>query len=39
MDVVYWLQGLAFEWDAQKAQLNIAQHSVRNPGLKPILFE
>jgi uncharacterized DUF497 family protein len=39
MDVVYWLQGLAFEWDAQKAQLNIAQHSVTFEEAAEVFFD
>jgi uncharacterized DUF497 family protein len=39
MDVIYWLQGLAFEWDAQKAHLNIAQHSVTFEEAAEVFFD
>ena len=28
MDIIYQLQGVAFEWDANKAQSNIEKHGV-----------
>ncbi len=28
MNVVYRLQGIEFEWDSQKAQINIEKHGV-----------
>lgn len=28
MDVTYWLQGISFEWDEQKAQANLEKHGV-----------
>ncbi len=29
MDILYHLQGLEFEWDAQKARLNLQKHGIR----------
>lgn len=28
MDVVYWLQGVEFEWDENKAALNLKNHKI-----------
>jgi len=39
MDVVYRLQGVEFEWDDQKAQLNITNHGVTFEEAAEVFFD
>jgi uncharacterized DUF497 family protein len=39
MDVVYRLQGVAFEWDAQKAQRNLEKHGVTFEEAAEVFFD
>jgi uncharacterized DUF497 family protein len=39
MDVAYRLQGVEFEWDDQKAQLNIANHGVTFEEAAEVFFD
>ena len=39
MDIVFWLQGVVFEWDDEKAQLNQAQHGVTFEEATEVFFD
>ena len=39
MDIVYRLQGVAFEWDAQKAQRNLEKHGVTFEEAAEVFFD
>ena len=39
MDVVYYLQGAAFEWDARKAQANLERHNVSFEEAAEVFFD
>ncbi len=39
MDVVYYLQGTAFEWDSSKAQVNLEKHSVSFEEAVEVFFD
>ncbi len=39
MDVIYRLQGVAFEWDSQKAQHNIEKHGVTFEEAAEVFFD
>ena len=39
MDVVYRLQGVAFEWDAQKALRNVEKHGVTFEEAAEVFFD
>ncbi len=39
MDVVYYLQGTAFEWDSNKAQVNLEKHSVSFEEAVEVFFD
>jgi uncharacterized protein len=39
MDIIYQLQGVAFEWDANKAQSNIEKHGVTFEEAAEVFFD
>lgn len=39
MDVLYWLQGVEFEWDDQKALANVAKHGVTFAEAAEVFFD
>ena len=39
MDIIYQLQGVAFEWDADKAQSNIDKHGVTFEEAAEVFFD
>jgi uncharacterized DUF497 family protein len=39
MDIIYQLQGVAFEWDADKAQSNIEKHGVTFEEAAEVFFD
>ncbi|MGK7944648.1 MAG: BrnT family toxin [Microcystaceae cyanobacterium] len=39
MDVVYDLQNIAFEWDANKAQINVEKHGVTFEEAAEVFFD
>jgi uncharacterized DUF497 family protein len=39
MDIIYQLQGVAFEWDADKAQSNIEKHGVTFEEATEVFFD
>lgn len=39
MDIVFSLQAVVFEWDAEKAQLNLAQHGVAFEEAAEVFFD
>jgi hypothetical protein len=39
MDIVFSLQGVVFEWDAEKAQRNLAQHGVAFEEAAEVFFD
>lgn len=39
MDVIYQLQGIAFEWDADKARSNIEKHGVTFEEAAEVFFD
>jgi uncharacterized DUF497 family protein len=39
MDVVYRLQGVEFEWDAEKARSNVAKHGVAFEEAAEVFFD
>jgi len=39
MDVVYWLQGIEFEWDDNKAQSNLQKHGIRFEEAAEVFFD
>jgi len=39
MDVVYYLQGTVFEWDSNKAQVNLEKHSVSFEEAVEVFFD
>jgi hypothetical protein len=39
MDIIYQLQGVAFEWDADKAQSNLEKHGVMFEEAAEVFFD
>jgi uncharacterized DUF497 family protein len=39
MDIIYQLQGVSFEWDADKAQSNIEKHGVTFEEAAEVFFD
>jgi uncharacterized DUF497 family protein len=39
MDIIYQLQGVAFEWDADKAQSNLEKHGVTFEEAAEVFFD
>jgi uncharacterized DUF497 family protein len=39
MDIIYQLQGVEFEWDAEKARSNIANHGVTFEEAAEVFFD
>jgi uncharacterized DUF497 family protein len=39
MDIIYQVQGVAFEWDADKAQSNIEKHGVTFEEAAEVFFD
>jgi hypothetical protein len=39
MDVVYYFQGAAFEWDTKKAQANLERHNVSFEEAAEVFFD
>ncbi|WP_129671554.1 BrnT family toxin [Candidatus Chloroploca sp. Khr17] len=39
MDVVFWLQGMTFEWNDEKAKQNLVRHGIAFPEAAEVFFD